>query len=593
MPLTAKNQELFINIQQININDAPNIAMYKARLQDLISGLGEHQLNLTKASDFLARANNSYPVFTRNLLGNNEVITAGGPPSAVEIFNIARHTLFLLNQVEEINKIKYESLTPEKEGFLIELSSLDTGNPRTANVLITHLRGADYNLFSITNIEHLKKMAQDKLEQIQIARIAEQDKQKDELNRMLTAAREKCGQFHDRANLLHENFTSDVFPQLSTSKNAADLAQNHSEAVYNQDRKNTRLKKQVELDTRAVAMIEEAQNLARQMRDRLEHRVLERSTAKYSEWDAKLDALSIKVNDAGYNPYDINNKKIGIQQDLREVKTLCAQIDELSADLDRAKELVRVCQLIATNPSANHGDLMKPANCLIKIRALTDTTDYFQEKIVRSGTIDDRATAHGLEGQVVYRGVYLQKGDVKRTISNDEKICIEQYHTGLIIDRCGAEGRVKFVDLTPEQQELSAMEFAKALLLDYKPGSKEPITLNGGPEHAKQASMVHAALLLLTAPEKDNEDYIKFNPKLIKVNVQGAEKPTYLFKWQNTFIKEHITRNDAAVAGDKKDLTQVWVEKYKQATTVPPSKSDVGESHLRCVNSAGENFLTL
>lgn len=268
-----------------------------------------------------------------------------------------------------------------------------------------------------------------------------------------------------------------------------------------------------------------------------------------------------------------------INSGLALVENAGLRADELNEYVKRNRELLELCKTLAADPEANRTKIEKRSNFLIRIMALSDIhsspkgKSYFIEEIIRKGSKDnkpDGAFQHGLEGHIISRSVYLREGDIKRSTCNigNSKICIE---TKIRTTATGQEigvvtDRTEFSTLNEDAKRLAAVKFASELLYKYKPGSGDPIILNGRGEHAEQAAMVHAALLMLTAPNPDDkdEDYIQLDPGCIKVNVPGADKPSLLGKWRKSFREQYI--KSAEFAATKIEVTAAYKGLYKTTT---------------------------
>ncbi|MDP3561600.1 MAG: hypothetical protein Q8R83_05430 [Legionellaceae bacterium] len=280
-----------------------------------------------------------------------------------------------------------------------------------------------------------------------------------------------------------------------------------------------------------------------------------------------------------------NNHTFGVYDDskinsgLALVENAGLRADELNEYVKRNRELLELCKTLAADPEANRTKIEKRSNFLIRIMALSDIHSspngkpYFIEEIIRKGSQDnkpDGAFQHGLEGHIISRSVYLNEGDIKRSTCNigNSKICIE---TKIRTTATGKEigvvtDRTAFSTLDDNAKRLAAVKFASELLYKYKPGSGDPIILNGRGEHAEQAAMVHAALLMLTAPNPDDkdEDYIQLDPGCIKVNVPGADKPSLLGKSRKSFREQYI--KSAEFAATKIEVTAAYKGLYKTTT---------------------------
>ncbi|MDP3704735.1 MAG: hypothetical protein Q8R24_02345 [Legionellaceae bacterium] len=259
-----------------------------------------------------------------------------------------------------------------------------------------------------------------------------------------------------------------------------------------------------------------------------------------------------------YESYVSTNDKVGVDVDDQKFREIAKYVDELTKDMNRSEKSLKRCADIAKDPEKNRGWMPKEANFLIKVVAELKPGE-FKEEVKRKGVVQEAETQHGIEGQVVYRGIYLGKDDVKsvsRTSNCGKEIRYEQDQTGRVTDH----STVKFSELGQDEKEKAALKFAEMLLHAYEPGSGDPITLNGGAEHAEQAQMVYAALLTLTSSNGEH-DKIKFDPSCIKVDVPGCDQPNWYWTWRDTFKKKHIPNETAHVATIK-ESTGVYRERF-------------------------------
>lgn len=275
-----------------------------------------------------------------------------------------------------------------------------------------------------------------------------------------------------------------------------------------------------------------------------------------------------------YEHYNPANPNIGIEADERKFTTICLYADELAEDMNRSDQFLKQCRSIADDPERNRVWMPKEANFLIKVVALSEISTTFKEQVKRKGVVYEQASKHGLEGQVVYRGVYLGKDDVKCATwePRGKTICIEQDHTGRVVDR----STTKFSDLKKEEREQAAIKFAEMLLYAYEPGSGDRITISGGKEHADQAQMVYAALLTLTSP--DGKTKIKLDPSLIKVDVPGCNQPSWFGDWRESYKARYIPQD--TYEAQIKESTAGYRERFHKVLDDDSTEEKIAKIHV-------------
>lgn len=298
-----------------------------------------------------------------------------------------------------------------------------------------------------------------------------------------------------------------------------------------------------------------------------------------------LEKIREKLKEAKviYATYD----RFYVDQALASVKTTCLRVENIQKDIREATRTLALCQKIDQNPVKPPEELSRRANQMMRVMALSEMRRYdeqgkryFIEEIV---SIDPNTPAieqpRGLSGHTVYRGVQLNKNEIKRATCETEKgkIIIETSvkknekgeDIAMVVDRT-----VNSQHLTEQDQKLAALQYAAELLVHHKPGDK--IVLEGGAEYAKQAEYVYAALLLLTMPDSSNpnDETPPLDPSSIVVKVKSANIPGlrskayYVFgNWQQAFGEQTFGHQNDPIWGKIKEIkTQVTVVRSSSVT---------------------------
>ncbi len=282
----------------------------------------------------------------------------------------------------------------------------------------------------------------------------------------------------------------------------------------------------------------------------------------------KLEECKEKISAETYKSFDLGKPAFGIAADERAFIGYANIVDELSEDIQRCERVIHIGDITAANPSKQlHAKV--PVNAFINVLALADITSfnengtpYFIDEIIDKNTkqpkLKDERVMHGLEGEVITRGVYLKPGEIKRSSyvdSNKNKVVIE---TSIVKSKTSGDYSVAKVEyssqgnLSKVDKKRAAFQFAKELLRQYKEGSqKTPIKIKarkpkeGDVQDAallkEQATMVYATLLMLTSPENKGEDYIHLPAHMLEIDVKGIEKPAF-FTWSWDSKRDFINK---------------------------------------------------
>lgn len=260
-----------------------------------------------------------------------------------------------------------------------------------------------------------------------------------------------------------------------------------------------------------------------------------------------------------------------ILDDKIEADRLPAYIAELERQCKISEELIEyLSKRIAEDNYFKLKNQINKANIFLNVLDKNDQqilgAQDFKEEIIylkntKKSQENDPRQNLPLTGSTICRGVYLQPGDYKRSTAMGTNSCkiiietkVEKYQNGnaiVVIDKTqyNKEGLP-----TPEDKAKAAIKFAKELLIHYKFGSGEPIILSGSKNHAEQASMVHAALLLLTSEYTYRENYL--DPNLIKNKVEGSIQPS--------FLDSKLSRNKNSRKNGGKILMKSKLQKKKK-----------------------------
>ncbi|MDF1757398.1 MAG: hypothetical protein P1U74_03785 [Legionellaceae bacterium] len=289
-----------------------------------------------------------------------------------------------------------------------------------------------------------------------------------------------------------------------------------------------------------------------------------------------------------YKPYTLGNSQSGIAHDLKEIQQLSAEVEDIDADIDACTRNIAESKKVANNPT-NSGVRYQPANALLKVttqdyinKQKAKNEDYEVHEIVCSGKVktDDGRTKHGIEGTVIVRGIKLAKNEVIRSSiyspDGKRKLSVE---TSILRDsdsRRRDVGKVVIPStkkLSPEDEVKQALLFADRLLELYKSGKSEKITIScSDPNKAEQIARIHAALLMKTTANKDNEG-IYLDPSNIVIKVKGAIKPNRITFYRDSaradFIRTHLPNESIKPADHKEN----YKEQYQAVTkTIKDSK---------------------
>ena len=261
--------------------------------------------------------------------------------------------------------------------------------------------------------------------------------------------------------------------------------------------------------------------------------------------ESKFFEITNKRNhtfDGEYTKYDPRNPNIGFAADNREFQDIQLQAEYIEQDINRGEKLLALATNVHNDPKKHRNTLPGSSNFLMKVSALSDVPKQgeFIHSIIRKGSTEiDKEASEGRLEVAVYRGVRLNKGDIKQSkcTTGTNTLCVEQDHTGKITYT--SENSPQSTDL-----QLLALEIAETALLNYKHGDK--IELNGSEKDAQLSSMVHAAILILTETDKVYKS-IPFDPKCIKNNVVGAAVPSWFGPWNKTFMNNEIKKDQTTI----------------------------------------------
>ncbi len=315
-----------------------------------------------------------------------------------------------------------------------------------------------------------------------------------------------------------------------------------------------------------------------------------------------------------YEPFKLGDPKFGIAADEKAVTSIGNIFDDLAGDVARCERVVHLAEMAANDPGKQlHSN--QPVNAFVEVMSLADICSfneqglpYFIDEIIDKNTQKprqekDSRLQYGLEGEVITRGVMLRPGEIKRSsyvtykqdgsIDPESKIVID---TSLVKSKETKEYSVAKVTytskgaLTQEEKKLAAFRFARELLRQYTEGDcKNPINIKAGvnadADAAKeQATLVYAALMMLTSPENKGDDYIHLPNHMLNIDVKGVGGPDLLeWPWKrkqefiNKYFGDEKQRKEmrSEVTSEYRSIRSNFMNNEKKAKIVDNAADDI------------------
>lgn len=325
------------------------------------------------------------------------------------------------------------------------------------------------------------------------------------------------------------------------------------------------------------------------------------------------------VIDDRYVSYKLGQPEFGIAADEKAVASTVNILEDFKDDVSRCERVINLCRKTAEEPSKQlHAKL--PVNTFVEVMSIADITAFnaegkpffivqiIDEKTQKPRFEKDSRTRYGLEGEVITRGIMLKPGEVKRSsyrlASSKSSIVID---TKFVKSKNSGQYSVAKSEytvtenLTTEEKQLGALRYARELLRQYAEGdSKSKITIRAGrgknAENAQEhASYVYAAILMLTSPENNNDDYIHLPSDKLIIDVKGVDCPkTFSWDWnkRQAFIDSYFPKNAKINKESVKEFKSKSTEEYrslrqdinrqnKQAKIVENAPDDVYTTPLK------------